>query len=465
MTQNESIIESPPTLDTGESESLLIPVNVANTSPGNESEAEPVYRANVLFVDDEANILRSLARLFRGKDLKILIAESGEAGLKVLSEEKIDLIVSDMRMPNMDGAQFLSKVYERWPDTERILLTGYADISATVGAINQGRISRYIAKPWVDEEIIGAVENGLKRRNLELEKRGLEDQINQQNEELAKLNISLEQKVEQRSKEINAANERLKNNYVTSIKVFSNLIDLRGGALSGHSRRVGEVAVKIGTAMKLPRPVLQELLLGSLLHDVGKIGFTDDILGKPLAQMNIEETKLHQSHTKNGQEALEALGDMEKVSLIVRSHHEMWDGSGYPDNLSGERIPLTARIVCVANDYDGLQSGTLTVTRLKPEAAVKMIQLGSGKRYDPVVVRAFERVVFGDELGKNEQLVTPEELKIGNVLSRDLFSSDGALLAVAQTKLADEETIKRLQDYKNHDNSPLRIVIQNEPNQ
>jgi response regulator RpfG family c-di-GMP phosphodiesterase len=423
------------------------------------AEAEPVYRATILFVDDEANILRSLARLFRGRDLKILIAESGESGLKVLSEEQVDLVVSDMRMPNMDGAQFLTKVYEGWPDTERLLLTGYADITATVGAINQGRISRYIAKPWVDDEILGAVENALKLKQLKHEKQELEQQIESQNNELEQLNQTLERKVEQRTKEIHASNERLKSNYVTSIKVFSNLIELRGGALSGHSRRVGELAVKIGTEMKLPRPVLQEILLGSLLHDVGKIGFKDDILSKPLAQMNIEETNMHRSHTKNGQEALEALGDMEKVSLIVRSHHEMWDGSGYPDNLSGERIPLTARIVCVANDYDGLQAGTLTVTRLKPEAAAKMIQMGSGKRYDPVVVRAFERVVFGDEIKAHEHIVTASELKVDMVLSRDLFSSDGALLAVANTKLADEETVKRLQEYKNHDNSALKIVV------
>jgi response regulator RpfG family c-di-GMP phosphodiesterase len=456
MTQEDTLIESAPSVDT---DALLIPLNMVQPSTEAVAEAEPVYRATILFVDDEANILRSLARLFRGRDLKILIAESGESGLKVLSEEQVDLVVSDMRMPNMDGAQFLTKVYEGWPDTERLLLTGYADITATVGAINQGRISRYIAKPWVDDEILGAVENALKLKQLKHEKQELEQQIESQNNELEQLNQTLEGKVEQRTKEIHASNERLKSNYVTSIKVFSNLIELRGGALSGHSRRVGELAVKIGTEMKLPRPVLQEILLGSLLHDVGKIGFKDDILSKPLAQMNIEETNMHRSHTKNGQEALEALGDMEKVSLIVRSHHEMWDGSGYPDNLSGERIPLTARIVCVANDYDGLQAGTLTVTRLKPEAAAKMIQMGSGKRYDPVVVRAFERVVFGDEIKAHEHIVTASELKVDMVLSRDLFSSDGALLAVANTKLADEETVKRLQEYKNHDNSALKIVV------
>jgi len=457
MSQEESLSID---LNNDTSEPLLIPLSdVVAPSVADVPEPEPVYRATVLFVDDETNILRSLARLFRGKDLKILMAEGGESGLKILEEEPVDLVVSDMRMPNMDGAQFLAKVFDRWPDTERILLTGYADISATIGAINQGRISRYIAKPWVDEEILGAVENALKFKQLEQEKNELEKQIDQQNNELAELNISLEKKVEQRSKEIQSANERLKNNYVTSIKVFSNLIELRGGSLSGHSRRVAELAVKIGTEMKLPRPILQELLLGSLLHDVGKIGFQDDILSKPLAQMNIEETNMHRSHTKRGQEALEALGDMEKVSLIVRSHHEMWDGSGYPDNLSGERIPLTARIVCVSNDYDGLQTGTLTVTRLKPDAAAKMIQMGSGKRYDPVVVRAFERVVFGDELRENELIIAPNDLKTDMVLSRDLFSSDGALLAVANTKLSSEEAIQRLQAYKNHDNTPLKIVI------
>jgi hypothetical protein len=451
-------------LDSSSEEPLLIPVTAAvapvseqQVTP--EEEPEPVIRATILFVDDEANILRSLARLFRGRDYKILTADGGEAGLQTMATESVDLVVSDMRMPNMDGVQFLSKVAARYPDTQRILLTGYADIGATVGAINEGGISRYVSKPWMDDELLGAVENAIRLRELEREKYELEKLISQQNKELAELNESLEKKVEERSAEINAANEKLKNNYITSIKVFSNLMELRGGALSGHSRRVAEVAVKIGTEMKLPRPVLQEILLGSLLHDVGKIGFQDSILGKSLSQMNITETQEHRSHTKNGQEALEALGDMEKVGMIVRSHHEMWDGTGYPDALVGERIPLTARIVCVANDYDGLQSGTLTVARLKPEAAVKMIQMGSGKRYDPVVVRAFERVIFGSELGENELLVTPSELKVDMVLSRDLFSSDGALLAVSNTKLI-PEFVERLKAYKNPDSTPLKICVQ-----
>jgi hypothetical protein len=131
--------------------------------------------------------------------------------------------------------------------------------------------------------------------------------------------------------------------------------------------------VKIGTEMKLPRPVLQEILLGSLLHDVGKIGFKDDILSKPLAQMNIEETNMHRSHTKNGQEALEALGDMEKVSLIVRSHHEMWDGSGYPDNLAGDRVGhCVYQLHAVADEHAAQVVGDVPFSG--PEAATRLVE-------------------------------------------------------------------------------------------
>lgn len=446
---------------------LLIPVVIAEPlllplpdpdAPTLIPVAEPPPIATILCVDDEPNILRSLTRLFKAQRYKVLIAEGGEQGLKTLAQEPVDVVLSDMRMPGMDGAQFLSRVADRYPEIPRLLLTGYADLTATVGAINDGQITRYVSKPWAEEDLTGAISEALAAQTLKRENAGLEAQIREQNKDLERINRDLEKLVEQRIAEIKKTNERLKTNYVASIKVFSNLIDLRGGNLSGHSRRVAELAVKMGTEMKLPKPVLQEILLGSLLHDVGKIGFPDSLNGKPLGQMNIDETRIYKSHPNEGQTALEALGEMGNVAIIVRHHHEMWDGSGYPDALSGDRIPITARIVCLANDYDGLISGTLVAAKLRPEQALKMIQLGSGTRYDPACVRAFEQVLFKDVAGEHERLILATECQVGMVLTRDLYSSDGTLLGVANTQFA-EVAVQRLHAFQNPDNSPLKLWI------
>ena len=148
--------------------------------------AQPV----LLFVDDEENILNSLRRLFRPLNYKILTAGSGADALVLLEHEPVDLVISDMRMPQMDGAQLLEQVRAKWPDTLRILLTGYADVGSTIAAINKGEIYRYIAKPWEDNDIILVVRHALERKGLELEKHRLEQLTHRQNEELKELNAT-----------------------------------------------------------------------------------------------------------------------------------------------------------------------------------------------------------------------------------------------------------------------------------
>src|SRR5487761_2120818 len=124
--------------------------------------------ATLLFVDDEVNILSSLKRLFRPGGYRIFTAESGAQGLEILQHEAVDLVVSDMRMPEMNGAKFLEQVNARWPDTIRILLTGHAEIGATIDAINKGHIYRYISKPWEDNDILLAIKQALHQKKLEL---------------------------------------------------------------------------------------------------------------------------------------------------------------------------------------------------------------------------------------------------------------------------------------------------------
>ncbi|BBB66608.1 hypothetical protein UNDYM_2355 [Undibacterium sp. YM2] len=200
-------------------------------SPESVSEVMPA----LLFVDDEPNILSSLRRLFRQHSYKIFIANGGQEGLEILEKETIDLVISDMRMPVMDGAVFLTHVKARWPDTIRLLLTGYADIQSTIDAINRGEIYRYITKPWNDNDIVLVVKQALERKALEIEKRRLEELTLRQNEELKSLNASLEIKVDERTADLKKAhasllqaNDKLKSNFLTSIKVFSNVIEMRG---------------------------------------------------------------------------------------------------------------------------------------------------------------------------------------------------------------------------------------------
>ena len=319
--------------------------------------------ASILLVDDEPSILSSLRRLLRPVGYRIQTAESGRAGLDILEQGPVDLVISDMRMPEMDGAKFLEQVRRRWPATTRILLTGYADVSSTIEAINRGEIFRYVSKPWDDNDLTLVVRDALESARLRNENTRLLALTQAQNEELKDLNTSLEDKVKQRTSEIeqvnsflNLANDRLKQNFLISIKMFSGLMELRGGAMAGHSRRVADLARKLAVRHGLNAKEQQDIFFAALLHDVGKIGFPDSLLARPVSRMSGDDLGHYRKHAIAGESALMPLDELKDVSRIVRSHHERFDGQGFPDGLQGLSIPFGARLLSVANDYDACRS-------------------------------------------------------------------------------------------------------------
>lgn len=435
-----------------------------------ENVLETPRQFTLLFVDDEPNILSALKRLFRSHDYRILTAESGRQGLEILGSEAVDLVISDMRMPEMNGAQFLERARKSWPDAVRILLTGYAELDAAIDAINKGQIYRYIAKPWEDADMLLLVRQALERKVLEQEKKRLEALTHRQNEELKELNAGLEQKVLERTAELEQtmdflklAHEKLKKGFLTSIQVFSNLIELREGALAGHSRRVADLAHKMAQQMGMPAQDAQDVLVAGLLHDIGKLGLPDDLLRKPFSTLTPAQRAEVVKHPARGQGALMALEQLKGAARLIHGHHERFDGMGYPDGLAGEAIPLGARILALANDYDALQIGSMEDKRFSAEEAASAIRGSRGKRYDPRVVDAFLRVTGltaspSSRPGNPEQAVRVAELEPGMVLARDIVTPEGVLL-LSKDFLLDEDLISQLRNFEENDGNPLRIFI------
>lgn len=410
------------------------------------SDAMPV----LLFVDDEPNILSSLRRLFRQHSYKIFIANGGQEGLEILEKETVDLVISDMRMPVMDGAVFLTHVKARWPDTIRLLLTGYADIQSTIDAINRGEIYRYITKPWNDNDIVLVVKQALERKSLEIEKKRLEELTQRQNEELKSLNASLEIKVDERTADLKKtqasllhANDKLKSNFLTSIKVFSNVVEMRGDKLVGHSRRVADLSRKIAKKLNLDTREAQEIFVAALLADIGKIGFSDELLATPVNQMNGEQLGHFHKHTLRAEQLLMPLQDLQGAARIIRAQHERFDGRGFPDGLVGENIPIGARILSLASDYDNLQNGSLVQKRVHMEDAQALIIRGAGNRYDEKVVAAFKQIISNQADDIDDREITIAQLQPGMILSADVISKEGMLLLPADYVL-DQHVIDKL---------------------
>jgi len=411
--------------------------------------------ATILCVDDEPSILSALRRLFRARGLQVKVAEGGAAGLALLESETVDLVISDMRMPEMDGVAFLEQVRQRWPDTMRLLLTGYADINSIMGAINRGEIYRYIAKPWDDNDIVLIVQGALRHRALEVEQKRLQCLVQQQNDELKALNASLETKVQLRTADLARANERLKGNFITSIRVFSSLIELRDSKLAGHSRRVADLARRIAVRLGLDNKQAQEIFVAGLLHEIGKVGFDDVLMDTPVVMMNTRQLDIYRLHPVRAAQMLMPLEELKSAVEAIATQLERFDGGGYPSQLARDQIPLGGRILSVASDYDSLQIGTLGQCQLNARDALASIVKGSRQRYDPLVVDALVLLQAGVGTGTTpvaaekptEQALKTPDLRADMVLSRDLITASGLLMLTAGHVL-DDAVLRKISSFE-----------------
>lgn len=430
--------------------------------------AEPgqVAPPTVLLVDDEPSVLSALRRLFRTQGYRIEQCTSGADALALMQNTPVDLVVSDMRMPGMDGAAFLSQVRRSHPSVVRILLTGYADISATIAAINEGAIHRYIAKPWDDNDLLLVISDALQRRNLEQENTRLLALSQAQNQALVTLNQGLEARVAERTAaletslaDLAAAHAEVEAHFMLAVTVFSGLLELREGGMAGHARRVADLARRVAERMDLDEPAQRDVQLAALLHDIGKIGFDDTMLKTPVSKYSADQMTVYQMHPADGEAALLPLDKLHGVAAIVRQHHERWDGRGFPDGRSGAGILLGARILAAVNDYDGLTSGSLAEFVYTSDKARAALREGVNARYDPQVVEALFAVLGEIEAEARAEVVVPvADLQPRMVLAADLLSPHGVILLPAghvfQAKL-----LVKLRELSARQPQPLEVRV------
>jgi len=351
----------------------------------------------VLFVDDEPFILRALSRLMRKEDLHILCATSPKEALAVLEKENIHLIVSDMRMPEMDGATLLAHVRAQYPRTMRMLLTGGNDMAIARDAINRAEVFRLITKPWNDEELKATIHQAIHQYELEDEVRDLHDLTTHQNKFLQQINHTLEQQVQLRTKQLEEKNRELRQAYIETIRALAQAVDAKDAYTRGHSERVGVYASKIAREMGFPEEFIEQVYLAGVLHDIGKIGVPDTIISKP-ARLEKHEMDVMKTHPEISAIILEPVSFLAAAIPGVRHHHEWFDGSslGYPDGLAGNAIPFIARILLVADTVEAMTSDRPYRKALPFARVLQELRDYSGTQFDPACVDAFLRIAKRD---------------------------------------------------------------------
>jgi putative nucleotidyltransferase with HDIG domain len=348
----------------------------------------------VLFVDDEVNILRAVQRLLRNEPCRVLTASRGAEALELLAGEPAQVVVSDQRMPEMNGVELLLAIRDRHPDAVRMMLTGYTEMNVAVEAINHGEIYRLITKPWNDEELKATLRQAFDHYDLKSEIRRLNQVTREQNLRLQDMNRTLEAKVRDRTKQLADKNQELRIGYIQTIRALAEAVDAKDAYTRGHSERVGVYASKLGRELGLPRELIERIYISGLLHDVGKIGVRDAIITKPdrLTPDEYEEIK---RHPEIGARILQPVAFLADVVPCVRHHHEWYDGSdrGYPARLVGDQIPLPSRIILVSDTVEAMTSDRPYRKGLALEKVVEELYRFSGTQFDPNCVEAMLRLL------------------------------------------------------------------------
>ena len=397
-------------------------------------------KPTILLVDDEESILNSLRRLLRGQPYEVLLATSGEQALDIMAKQPVDLVMSDARMPNMDGATLLAHIHQRHPDTLRILLTGYADLTMIVKAINDGQIDRHISKPWHDEELLLTLRQSLAYQRSERERLHLVQETWEQNEELRLLNATLEKHVASRTAELqqtadmlDLAYEELKHSYVTGTEVFSLLANLRLPPAKQTNRQIIELVRVYCKLHGVDEGSTRDLTMAAALYNIGKLSWTDSMMTAPADLLHHNDQERYRGYPKQSESLLMTLDPMKDAARLILHHQERWDGTGFPDRLKGEAIPLGARWLKLAVDFIELQRGLILERQMNSDEALVYIRQYAGRLYDPDLVEDFIQVcaAYQSDVSLADptvKVLTTRDLATGMILARNLNADNGMLL-------------------------------------
>lgn len=314
----------------------------------------------ILFVDDEEYILEIASQIFAERGIAILTARNADEALDAVRKHEIAVLISDNHMPGMRGIDLLSRVKAISPDTVKILMTGFADLETALEAINRVEVFRFIVKPWENTQLVSLVEDALERYKL--------------------------------------IKSIIKGDENTMLSLV-HALELKDSYTRGHSERVGKYALLIARHLGLTEDVLTAIRYASWLHDCGKIGVSENILNN---EGPLDEAEVHiiRNHPLWGADVARKARLSDIIVNTILSHHERYDGKGYPSGLQDGEIPFEARIVSVADIYDALTTERPYRKAYTPERALEMLISMKGNVLDPQLVDCFSSVVASGGLNE-----------------------------------------------------------------
>jgi len=336
----------------------------------------PAPTGRVLIVDDDPALRKILSVMLTQADFRCRTAACGEEALRILESHPTDVVISDLRMPGISGMDLLIEVRERYPQLAFLMVTGEDETRVGVRAMQLGA-DDYLLKPFDVDVVLGSLHRALQRKKLE--------------REVQEYRLHLEEMVSERTQQLRAALLQTERSYEDTLEALGAAIDLRDSPTAGHSRRVFLYSMELAKSIGGLEQEIRSIAMGAWLHDIGKLAIPDRVLLKP-GPLTESEWEIMRRHARIGYELVKSISFLAGAAEIVLTHHERFDGSGYPQGLRAEEIPFSARIFAVADTLDAMTSDRPYRAALPLQAARDVIECGSGTLFDPLVVTAFLRV-------------------------------------------------------------------------
>ncbi len=345
------------------------------------ADSERPNPARILVVDDDPGICRLFDVLLKDSGYQVDTAEDAHSAQQKLSGGSFDVVVADIIMPGLSGIDLLKKQDEKAPDIPFILITGNPNLETASEAVRTGSAVDYLTKPVSSAQLFRSVSRAVEIKRVRDENRRL-------TAENRRYQLHLEDMVQEKSAELVRACREIRESYNFSLEALVAMLDAREQTTARHSVRVREFALILARKMGISKPELHDIALGTLLHDIGKIALPDAILLKP-GSLTEPEWAVMKTHPQIGYDIIKASAYLAGAAALVLSHHEKFDGSGYPRGLAGNAICLGARIFAVVDAYDAMRSVRVYKPATSAEQALEEILRCSGSHFDPEVVNVF----------------------------------------------------------------------------
>ena len=422
----------------------VVPVSANKNARSSDAKATLSKIApTLLLVDDEPDILDALKRTLRKEKFSIITAANGEEAKQKLESHNVHIVLTDLRMPKMDGETLLEYIAEAHPSVYRMVLTGYAELSSVKRAVNNGNIHCYLEKPWHNDALVGALGNARHNViNIHTERQHLR-KMTTAKKELTKRNSALEKAVRARTAQLRESYEQVQQDKQAMSQMLFNMVTVCPHLDPKFAINVSDLAVKIAECMELTTVECNDIQLAGKLCEIGLVGIGGELLNKPISKLNYHQRQVYLSQIDYAEQLLAPACNLSGVLEAITEQFEYADGKGYPLKQTSMHTSLPAQIVAVARDIWLLASGRQTGEKVNERRIRQYVMQNAGKRYAEEIVEAalsIPKLIGGYASLANTPI---SALKPGMTLLSNLYSSQ-YLLVYPKGHVLTQASIERI---------------------